>query len=188
MVMIYDKYTFAKMSPELLNQWIYWYKNKLVGSAIFTKNDTFLSKLISYVESIGKKADFKPSHVGSIVEKEGNLYVFNMMPPRASMTPLANFLLYSEDDYKLVIRNFELNTKMFSANIIFHLGEFYAYLSALRSVITKRRTKYVRHCSEMHVTELQKQDLFTDFNPECTPLELYELLTEEYNYGQRKSD
>ena len=77
---------------------------------------------------------------------------------------------------------------MFSANIIFHLGEFYAYLSALRSVITKRRTKYVRHCSEMHVTELQKQDLFTDFNPECTPLELYELLTEEYNYGQRKSD
>ena len=99
-----------------------------------------------------------------------------MQPPRASMTPLVDYLLHTNNDYQLLMRDFDLNTQMFSANIVFHLGEFYAYLSALRSVFTKRRTKYVRHCSEMHVTELQKQGLFTDFNPECTPLELYELL------------
>ena len=175
--LIYNKSEFINMRPEILKAWITWHKEKLIGSAIFTSSNTLLSKVVSWAESWGNKtAEFKPSHVGSIVEKDNNLFVFNMAPPKATMTPLSNFLLYSDCDYKLVLRNFELNTQMFSANIIFHLGEFYAYLSALRSVFTKRRTKYVRHCSEMHVTELQKQGLFTDFNPECTPLELYELL------------
>lgn len=170
------------MSPAMLNVWLNWHKQGLIGSAIFTSNESFISKLVSWAESIkNKDAEFKPSHVGSIVEQDNNLFVFNMQPPRASMTPLSNFLLYTNCDYKLVLRDFDINTQMFSANLIFHLGEFYAYLSALRSVFTKRRTKYVRHCSEMHITELQKQGLFTDFNPECTPLELYELLTNDKN-------
>lgn len=176
---IYTKNEFTNMVESMVDLWVTWHKDKLVGSAIFTTSDSFVSKLVSWAESWNDKdAEFKPSHVGSIIEKDGMLYVFNMQPPKASITPLVNFLLYAKCDYKLVLRDFELNTKMFSANIAFHIGEFYAYLSALRSVFTKRRTKYVRHCSEMHITELQKQDLFTDFNPECTPLELYELLTE----------
>lgn len=174
---IYNKSDFINMTPDMLNVWITWRKSILVGSAIFTSSNSIISKLVSWAESWrNKEAEFKPSHVGSIVEKDGNLFVFNMQPPRASMTPLCDFLLNTDCEYNLILRDFELNTQMFSANLIFHLGEFYAYLSALRSVFTKRRTKYVRHCSEMHVTELQKQGLFTDFNPECTPLELYELL------------
>lgn len=176
---VYSKIEFTNMSYEMLNIWLTWHKNKIVGSAIFTQNNSVISKLVSWAESWkNKDADFKPSHVGSIIEKDGVLYLFNMTPPKSTITPLASYMLYTSDDYKLVLRDFELDTKMFSANILFHVGEFYPYLSALRSVFTKRRTKYVRHCSEMHLTELQKQGLFKKVNPECTPLELYELLEE----------
>ena len=173
---IYNKSEFVNMTPDALNLWISWHKEKLAGSAIFTSSNSLVSKVVSWAESWGKKAEFKPSHVGSIVEKDGNIYVFNMQPIRASMTPLANFLLHSNCDYKLVLRDFDLNTTWFSEDIIFHLGEFYPYLSAIRSVFTKRDTKFVSHCSELHVRNLIKQGLFKDFNPECTPLELYELL------------
>lgn len=177
---IYKKSEFINMSPKMLTTWLTIHKKRLIGSAIFTSNNSLVSKIVSWVSTWGKqKQDFVPSHVGSIIEKDGNLFVFNMIPPKASMTPLINFLLYTDNDYQLVMRDFELDTKMFSANIYFHLGEFYAYLSAIRSVLTKRQTKYVRHCSELHCRELQKQGLFTDFNPECTPLELYELLMKE---------
>ena len=176
MTRVLNKDEFINMKPEMLDAWITWHKNKLVGSAVFTSSNSFVSKLVSWAESWGKDADFKPSHVGSIVEKDGNLFVFDMMPPRATMTPLANFLLYSDCDYKLVLRDFDLNTKWFSEDIIYHLNEFYPYLSAIRSVFTKRNTKFVTHCSELHIRNLIKQGLFTDFNPECTPLELYELL------------
>lgn len=172
----YDKSEFICMTADELNFWITWRKKKLIGSAVFTTSNSLISKVVSWAESWGKDVEFKPSHVGSIVEKDGNLFVFNMQPPKASMTPLGNFLLYSDCDYKLVLRDFDLNTKWFSEDIIYHLGEFYPYLSALRSVLTKRNTKFVNHCSELHIRNLQRQSLFTDFNPECTPLELYELL------------
>lgn len=177
---VYKKNEFINMSEKMLNTWITIHKKRLVGSAIFTSNNSLISKVVSWASSWGKdKKDFIPSHVGSIIEKNGILFVFNMQPPKASMTPLINFLLYTENDYELVLRNFDLDTKMFSANIVYHLGEFYPYLSALRSVFTKRNTKWVNHCSELHCRELQKQDLLLNFNPECTPLELYELLTKE---------
>ena len=174
---IYNKSEFINMKSDTLNAWLVIHKKRLIGSAVFTTSNTLLSKVVSWAESRkNKDAEFKPSHVGSIVEKDGNLFVFNMAPPKATMTPLANFLLYSDCDYKLVLRDFSLNTKWFSEDILYHLGEFYAYLSALRSVLTKRNTKFVMHCSELHLRALQQQGLFKDFNPECTPLELYELL------------
>lgn len=168
------------MTPEALNTWLVWHKGQLVGSAVFTSSDSLVSKLVSWAESWkNKKAEFKPSHVGSIVEKDGTFYVFDMAPPFASMTPLSNFLLNTSCDYKLVLRDFKINTQWFSEDILYHLGEFYPYLSALRSVFTKRNTKFVNHCSELHIRNLQKQGLFIDFNAECTPLELYELLAKE---------
>ena len=100
-----------------------------------------------------------------------------MCPPKAYIQPLINYLLYSKDTYAIVIREFPLSTKMFSANILYHLGEFYPYLSALRSVFTKRKSKWRNHCSELHLIELQKQGLYKDINPEITPAELFELLT-----------
>lgn len=174
---IYDKSEFINMTPDMLNTWITIHKQRLIGSAIFTSNNSIISKLVSWASTWGKKADFVPSHVGSIIEHQGNLFVFDMKPPRASMTPLGNFLLYTEDNYKLVMRDFELNTKWFSSDMIFHINEFYPYLSAIRAVFTKRNTKFVNHCSELHARLLQRQDLLKDFNPECTPLELYEVFT-----------
>lgn len=176
---IYKKSEFIKMQPKMLHTWLAIHKTRLIGSAIFTSNNSLVSKIVSWASSWGKKAEFVPSHVGSIIEHQGNLFVFDMKPPRASMTPLANFLLYTNDDYKLILRDFDLNTQWFSSDMIFHLNEFYPYLSAIRSVFTKRNTKFVNHCSELHARLLQRQGLFNDFNPECTPLELYELLNDK---------
>lgn len=178
--LIYNKSEFVNMTPQTLNTWLVIHKSRLIGSAIFTTNDSFISKLVSWASSWGKKnEDFVPSHVGSIIEYKNTLFVFNMQPPRASMTPLANYLLLTENDYQLVMRDFDLDTKWFSSDMIFHLGEFYPYLSALRSVFTKRATRFVNHCSELHARLLQRQGMFADFNPECTPLELYKLLTRQ---------
>lgn len=177
---VYNKSEFVNMTPEMLRVWIAYHKDKLIGSALFTANETLCSKIVSWASSWGKgkeeKKGFIPSHVGSIIESDGNIFVFNMAPPRATMTPLSNFLLYTKDDYKLVMRDFELNTIWFSADIAFHIGEFYPYLSAIRSVFTKRNTRFVSHCSELHARMLQRQNLLKGFNPECTPLELYEEL------------
>ena len=187
MVQIHYKSAFDNMTLEQIREWISLYKDRLVGSAIFTKSNTLGSKLVQWgethlfakVKECDKK--FVPSHTGSIIYYCDDIYIFDMKPPRACVQPLAEYLHDTTDDFVLVMRDFELDTRMFSLNCIFHIGEFYPYLSALRSVFTKRPSKYVRHCSEFHIRELQKQDLFKDVNPEITPDELYHLFV-----GERK--
>lgn len=169
---------FQGLSEDDINTWIVFNRKRLIGSAIFTKNDSAVSKIVSWAEGWGnKKAVFKPSHTGSIIEKDGKLMVFDMKPMRATVTPLANYLLHTRDKYALVIRHFKIDERMFSLNIAEHIGEFYPFMSAVRSVFTKRQTKWRTHCSELHLRELQKQGIKTELNPECTPLELYEALT-----------
>jgi hypothetical protein len=173
----FTKTDFKNMEREAFYIWVYEHKEQLIGSAIFTRNNKFGSKLVSWVQKIHDKAkdDFVPSHTASIIEKDGQLYLFDMKPPKASIQPLTRYLLATDDDYVLMLRNFPLDTFMFSQNMIYHIGEFYAYLSALRSVLTKRDTKFVNHCSELHFRELQKQGLYPNINPEITPNELLTL-------------
>jgi hypothetical protein len=173
----FTKTDFKNMEREAFYIWIYEHKQQLIGSAVFTRNNTFGSKLVSWVQKIHDKAkdDFVPSHTASIIEKDGQLYLFDMKPPKASIQPLTRYLLATDDEYVLMLRNFPLDTFMFSQNMIYHIGEFYAYLSALRSVLTKRDTKFVNHCSELHFRELQKQGLYPNINPEITPNELLTL-------------
>lgn len=173
----FTKDYFKNMEREAFYLWVHEHKKELVGSAIFTKNNSLCSKIVSWAEKIHDKSKevFIPSHTGSIIEKDGELYIFDMKPPKASVQPLTRYLLATNDDYVLMLRNFPLDTFMFSQNMIYHIGEFYAYLSALRSVLTKRQTKYVNHCSELHLRELQRQNLFLSINPEITPNELLEL-------------
>lgn len=175
---------FQDMSEEDLRTWLRLNRERLIGSAIFTKQDSITSKLVRWGEKhlFAKcKGDncFIPSHTGSIIEYAGELYIFDMKPLRANVQPLFDYLLYTDESYILVMRNFALDTSMFSLNLQFHIGDFYPYLSALRSVFTKRQTKNARHCSEMHLRELQKQGLFKDVNPEITPDELLHLLLED---------
>lgn len=170
----FTKTDFKNMEREAFYIWVYEHKEQLIGSAVFTKNNKFGSKLVSWVQKIHDKSkdEFVPSHTASIIEKDGQLYLFDMKPPKASIQPLTRYLLSTDDEYILVLRNFPLDTFMFSQNMIYHIGEFYAYLSALRSVLTKRDTKFVNHCSELHFRELQKQGLYPNINPEITPNEL----------------
>lgn len=181
MAEIFKKEDLQKLSFQKISYWIELNREQLIGSAIFTKQDTLTSKLVRWGErhlfAKCKSNDcFVPSHTGSIIEYDNDLYIFDMKPPRASVQSLIKYLLETDEDYILVMRDFKLNTEMFSKNLAYHIGEFYAYLSALRSVFTKRQTKWVRHCSEMHLRELQIQGLFTDINPEITPDELLHVL------------
>ena len=179
MIQQYNDIYFKEISLKEINKFISKNYKKLIGSAIFTKNNSIVSKIVSFAESKGIKNKFIPSHTGSIIEYNYTLYLFDMKPPKAKMQLLADYLLKTNDEFELIIRDFDLDTKMFSANIAYHNGEFYPYLSALRSVFTKSQSKWRTHCSELHFRELQKQDLFLGINPEITPDELYNLLTKD---------
>lgn len=170
---------FKSMSKQDLNTWIVFNRKRLIGSAVFTCNDSFTSKVVRWAENWGEKdkEKFTPSHTGSIIEYDKKLYVFDMKPLKATITPLSNYLLYTDDIYALVLRDFQLDGRMFSLNIAEHIGEFYPFMSAVRSVFTKRQSKWRTHCSELHLRELQKQGILTKLNPEITPDELYEVMT-----------
>lgn len=174
----FTKDYFKNMEREAFYLWVHEHKQQLIGSAIFTRNNKLGSRLVSWAQKIHDKAkdDFVPSHTGSIIEKDGELLLFDMKPPKASVQPLTRYLLATDDEYILVLRNFPIDTTIFSQLIIYHLGEFYAYFSALRSVFTKRQTKFVTHCSELHARSLALVGYTfpSDFNLECTPNELLE--------------
>ena len=172
----FTKQFFIDMPREQFYLWIKEHYEMLIGSAIFTKSNKLGSRLVSFAQKIHdkQKSEFVPSHTASIIEQNGMLYSFDMKPPRASIQSLTRYLLSTNDDYILVLRNFPLDTFMFSKNVGYHVGEFYAYFSALRSVFTKRQTKWVTHCSELHarMIALQGYQFPKDFDLECTPNEL----------------
>lgn len=178
----FSKAYFKNMEREAFYLWIHEHKQQLIGSAIFTKNNKFGSRLVSWAQRIHDKTkdDFVPSHTGSIIEKDGELLLFDMKPPKASVQPLTRYLLSTDDEYILVLRDFALDTFMFSQNLLYHVGEFYPYFSAIRSVFTKRQTKWVNHCSEIFARELDRQGFKfpKGFNLECTPNELLNALRE----------
>lgn len=172
--------SFEGMPIEDLNKWIGFNRERLIGSAIFTKNKSLTSKVVSWAEKWKCKNEcFVPSHTGSIIEYNGEIYIFDMKPLKARVQQLNEYLLNSKDDYVLVLRDFALDTRMFSINIAEHIGEFYPYMSAVRSVFTKRQSKWRRHCSELHLRELQKQGVLTELNPEITPDELLHIMVDK---------
>ena len=177
-MVIHFKSAFENLSEKDVDEFMKLNKNKLIGSSIFTSNNSIISKIVRFVEKKKlNRGGFIPSHTGSIIEYNNNIYVFDMKPLRASITLLKNYLLNTKDDFCIVIRDYDLDGKMFSANVAYHIGEFYPFLSAISSVFSKRNTKYRTHCSELHLRELQKQGLFLDINAEITPLELLDVLT-----------
>ena len=183
MTQIHWKSAFENMTFEQINEWVQMYQDRLVGSAIFTRSNSWGSKLVQWGEKhlfaqTKEKSSFIPSHTGSIIYYHNDVYIFDMKPPRASVQPLAEYLYSTDEDYVLVLRDFPIDTRMFSLNCEFHIGEVYPYLSALRSVFTKRESKYRKHCSEFHCRELQKQGVLKCVNPEITPDELFHILTE----------
>lgn len=180
MMQIHYNTAFQGMRVDEMDKWISFNYERLIGSAIFTKNKSFTSKLVCWAEKWRcKDKCFVPSHTGSIIEYKGDLYIFDMKPLKARIQPLADYLLNSDEEFALVLRDFQLDTKMFSVNIAEHIGEFYPYMSAIRSVITKRQSKWRRHCSELHLRELQKQGILTTLNPEITPDELFHAMVNE---------
>lgn len=178
MLQIHAKTAFENMSVDDIQKWIILNYERLIGSAVFTKNKSLTSKIVSHVESWKcKNKCFIPSHTASVIEYNNDIYMFDMKPLRASVRPLADYLSDTQDDYVLILRDFKLDIRMFSINIAEHINEFYPFISALGSAFNKRQTKWSRHCSEMHLRELQKQGILTHLNPEITPDELFHELS-----------
>lgn len=183
MVQTHFKSAFENMSIEEIDKWISFNRERLIGSAVFTKNKSVTSKIVCWAEKWRcKDVCFVPSHTGSIIDYNDVLHIFDMKPLKAKIQPLAKFLKETKDEYALVLRDFRLDTRMFSINIVEHIGEFYPYMSAVRSVFTKRQSKWRRHCSELHLRELQKQGILTELNPEITPDELFHELKNSYKF------
>lgn len=177
MLRVFDNHFFSKLDRDEIKQWIKNNYTLLIGSAIFTKNNSITSKVVRWAESWKcEDKSFIPSHTGSIIEYNNEIYIFDMKPLRASVQPLLDYLCDTKDDYKIILRNFELDIFMFIANISEHIGQWYPYMSAIRSVFTKRNTKWQTHCSELHIRELQKQGIYLSVNPEITPDELYHIM------------
>ena len=150
------------------------------GGALFTKNKSVLSKTIcSLTAKYSKFKHFIPSHVGSIILLDGVLYVFNMIPPKAYIQRLDDYLATTEDDFVIVARDFELDVTQFSKYLFNKIGEKYGYFSALQCGVKNiswipNRTE---HCSELHILALQQQHYFKNtIADDITPVECYEML------------
>ena len=163
-----------------INHFIKQNKKRLVGSSVFTRNDSFLSKVIQQkTKWQSKQKDFIPSHVGQIVSIGDCIYVFDMKPPRAKLTLLESFLTQTTDDYVLVLREFNLDTCPYCEYVLKHNGKTYPYLSGFQCAF--RVLKYIpnigEHCSEIGCKALQNQGLLLDMVADNTsPIMLYERL------------
>lgn len=174
-MIFHDKTAFKDMKYHEILQWVELNKTKLVGSAVFARNQSITSKIVQWAERWhDKKEVFTPSHVGSVIKYNGEIYLFDMKPMKAKVTLLADYIYGTQDEYVIAMRDFSLNSKIFSASISEHIGEFYPFMSAIRSVFSKRQTKWRQHCSELHARTLQLcgYEFPPNFNLECTPDEL----------------
>lgn len=178
-VVFYKSY-FRDKTRDEIRLWIDMNKHLLIGSAIFTKGTTWTANMVAWAEklkSVNKKG-FIPTHTGSIIEKNGEAYIFDMKPPKACTQSLEKYIWTTKEEFIILLRDFILDPKMFSLNLLDHEGQNYPYMSALKSVLSKRESKWNNHCSELHLRQLQLQGLFTELNAEITPDELLHAMLE----------
>lgn len=173
---IYDRAFFKSKTREAIRWWISTHRIKLVGSAVFTKSNSLTAKIVAWAEGwrCEDKDELIPSHTGSIVEKDGEILIFDMKPPRASVQNLEKYLWTTDEDFVLILRDFRIDADMFSSVLLNDVGQGYPYMSAIRSVFSKRETKWNCHCSELHARTLELCGYKFDdnFKLECTPDEL----------------
>ena len=171
---VYYKSFFKKMTRGQIREWIDKYRENLIGSAIFTRSNNFGAKIVAWAEgwTCPDKKGFIPSHTGSIIEKDGDIFIFDMKPRKATIQSLERYLWLTKEDFLIILRDFGLNTQMFCSNMLYHVGQPYPYMSAIWSVFSKRPTQWQCHCSEMHCRQLQLQGHLKELNPEITPDEL----------------
>lgn len=161
----------------LINTWIRLNYVQLQGSTIFTRNDKLTSKVVSKVEAVKcPDKEFIPSHTGAFFQYGSDIYCFDMKPPRAKITLLAEYLTNTEDDFVILLRDYELDLRIWNVDYKKKIGTFYPYISAVLSAFVKWQSPKFNHCSELVLRELQKQGLYTDFHPEITPDELYHVM------------
>lgn len=193
---------FANCPEKDIDLIIQLYKGHLNGACCFTTSHIRLSDLISKVTSkLTKRKDFIPSHVGNIFEFNNEIYLFDIKPPRATVTPLKEYLLNTKDEYVIVIPNFQgkFNKAKYLTHILrmINIKEFgqgkqlcgkypYGYFSALQSGLSflKWLPNIKIHCSEFCAILYKEQGLFDDESKKIvadnlSPVEVLDLLLKD---------
>lgn len=183
--MIYKKTDFEHIGAEQLERWILLNGLNLVGSAVFTQNTGFVSKLVRFATKKQCENEFKPSHIGSLVLVGGHVYIFDMKPPKARLTSFEDYIRGTKDDFIIIPRDFELDLEEFSLFLINKTNKRYDWdevISAVQSAFKRFHINIGEHCSEMHLEALQKQGLFMQHNPNTvSPARLLDILSRVKN-------
>ena len=160
-----------------LSKWLQVHRLDLAGASVFTKSSGWLSPTIEFLTRKDcKDTSFIPSHVGSILLLGSILYCFDMKPPKATITNLFDYIVTTNDTFKIVmILDSKIEIAQFSYDLFCKVDEKYGYLSALQCIkglrwILNRK----HHCSELATLEYQKFGYLTDLKADdTTPALLY---------------
>lgn len=179
---IYYNKDFSGMQKKNIKKWINLYKKQLAGSAMFTRNNSFVSKIVSWASKINSDEVFVPSHTASLILIGESIYVFDMKPPEPTLTLLEDYIFSTKDVFQIFLRDFELNIDIFSKNIVERMNRKYPLFSAFQSVFKKisfqwskdiNKKDRAEHCSEVHLVELQRQGYYLEYDAnDTTPEDL----------------
>lgn len=162
-------------------------RKKLIGGSVFTSGSNIISRLISKFTKKGND-DFTPSHVGQIIKINDVIYVFDMKPPVPKITEIHQWIREQKDDFKVILRPYDIDADKFSINVIKRANKRYPFWSAIQCLLKinyelptpkdedEAIAKKAEHCSEITIVEYQKCGYFKDINAnKATPESVFEL-------------
>ena len=169
------------------------YFNSLQGAAIFVKNKSLVSKLVSsfcknkylkYSKLCEDLIDFTPSHIASVYKEDDTLYLLDIKPPKSSKQLLIEYLKNTTDDYILILRRYNIDLDKYNKYMQERVGLWYGLCSAIQSIFKYITFVHGMHCSENYIYAYNQQGYYYDINAnKATPLDLMYYLFNKYNLG-----
>lgn len=175
----YTKKYFKGLSKAKLNRWIFKNRKELATAALFTATNKGIGKLIKhFTKKNAIENDFIPCHVGNIIAIGEEIWVMNIIPPKAEITLLSDYIFNSNFDYEIVTFN-GINKDLYFSDSLKHNNKKYGYASALQCAFKALQwlPNRKQHCSEYFIRCLQKQGYFKDVKADnVSPVQAYNLL------------
>lgn len=187
--MIIEKKYLEKLDKK---EWIKQNYYRLQGSALFTKNKSSVSRIVSGwcskdCPNKDKTSNFVPSHIAAIYEdtdKDGakDIYILDIKPPFATRQKLIDYLENTEDDYVIIMRYIIIDVNQYNEYTRKRVHLKYGLLSAIQSVFKNFTLKHGMHCSESYIYSYNQQGYMYDINAnKSTPDNLMHYLVKKQN-------
>lgn len=162
-----------------LNRWIFTKRNELKTGALFTYADNKLGKLIKhFTKKHAIDFSFIPSHVGNIIIIGEDVYVMNIIPPKSTLTRLADYICNADFEYKIICFN-DVDAEKYAVDTLKENNKNYGYLSAFQCAFKGLQwlPNLKQHCSEYFIRCLQNQGYFKQIKADdISPVQAYNLL------------